>query len=75
LVGFANSTSYTSYKIVMPTVRNTTAANGMQVADIRLYRTSVGTGTQIQSTADLALAVHVVALGGNAARVFRAWTL
>ena len=66
LISFANSTAYASYKIVFPTVRNSATANAMQVADIRLYRTSDATGGQIETAADLALAVHVVAPGGNA---------
>lgn len=65
LVSFANSTSYTSYKILFPTVKNAAAANSMQVANIRLYPTSGGTGTQIQSSADGALAVHVFTQSGN----------
>lgn len=66
LVSFANSTSYTSYKILFPTVKNAGGANSMQVADIRLYQTGDGTGTQIQSAADRALAVHVgTQPGGN----------
>ncbi len=66
LVSFANSTSYTSYKILFPTVKNAGGANSMQVADIRLYQTSGGTGAQIQSATDLALAVHVgTQPGGN----------
>lgn len=59
LVSFANSTSYTSYKILFPTVKNPAAANSMQIADIRLYQTTGGTGPQIQSVSDRALAVHV----------------
>jgi hypothetical protein len=65
LVSFANSTSYTSYKILFPTVKNAGSANSMQVADIRLYQTSGGTGTQIQSSADRALAMHVFTQSGN----------
>jgi hypothetical protein len=65
LVSFANSTSYTSYKILFPTVKNTAAANSMQIADIRLYQTSGGTGTQIQSSADGVRAVHVGTQSGN----------
>lgn len=65
LVSFANSTSYTSYKIVFPTVKNASAANSMQFADIRLYETSNGTGAQIQSPGDPVLAVHVIPPGDN----------
>jgi hypothetical protein len=58
-VNFPNSTSYTSYKIIFPTVRDTAVADSMQVANVRLYQDSEGTGTQIQSAADRVLAVHV----------------
>lgn len=65
VISFANATSYTSYKVLFPTVKNAGAANSMQVADIRLYQTGDGAGTQIQSAAARALAVHVGAQGGN----------
>jgi hypothetical protein len=64
-VSFPNSTSYTSYKIIFPTVRDTAAADSMQVANVRLYESSDGTGTQIQSAADRVLAVHVGAESDN----------
>src|SRR5690606_13444332 len=65
LISFANSTSYASYKIVFPTVRNAATANGVQVADIQLYQTAGGPGAAIQSPADQALAVHLFTQGGN----------
>lgn len=60
LVSFANSTSYSAYKIVLPTVKDSSEANSMQFADISLYQTSNGTEAAIQSSNDLAIAIHVV---------------
>jgi hypothetical protein len=65
LVSFTNSTSYTAYKIVFPTLKNAAAANSMQLADLRLYQTTNGTGTQIQSSSDLVRAVHSVLAGST----------
>ncbi|WP_442484434.1 CotH kinase family protein [Aeoliella sp. SH292] len=50
-----NATAYTSYKLVFPTVKN---ANNMQVADIKFFQSTNGTGTQILAAGDAALAVH-----------------
>jgi hypothetical protein len=65
LVSFSNSTSYTAYKIVFPTLKNAASANSMQLADLRLYQTTNGTGTQIQSSSDLVRAVHSVLAGST----------
>lgn len=62
-VSFDNSTAYTSYKIIFPTVVNAAAANGMQVANVRLYENVDGTGPQVQSPEDRVLAVHAGAQG------------
>ncbi|MCA9234056.1 MAG: CotH kinase family protein [Planctomycetales bacterium] len=63
VVSFSNSTSYTSYKIVFPTLK--IANNAMQFADIHMYETSNGTGAQIQAAGDLTRAVHSVPPGSN----------
>ncbi|MCA9261117.1 MAG: CotH kinase family protein, partial [Planctomycetales bacterium] len=65
LVSFANGASYTSYKIMFPTVKNPAGANSMQFADIRLYENATGVGPEIQSAGDPVLAVHVYAGGDN----------
>ena len=65
LVSFSNSTSYTAYKIIFPTLKNAASANSMQLADLRLYQTALGSGTQIQSSNDLVRAVHSVLAGSS----------
>lgn len=54
-----NSTVYTSYKLMFPSLKD----NGgpMQIADIRFYESANGSGQQILSSSDAALAVHVMA--------------
>ena len=59
VLSFANSTAYSSYKLMFPTVKNPGAANSMQVGEIQFYSTSNGTGSGIISPGDNALAVHV----------------
>ena len=54
---FSNSTEYTAYKIIFPTVKDSENANSMQIAEIGLYTGSGGSGDQITSLFDLALAV------------------
>ncbi len=55
--GFANGNSYSSYKVLFPTLKNGPAANSMQVADISLFTGSAGSGDQILASGDPALAV------------------
>jgi hypothetical protein len=52
VLSFANSTAYSTYRILFPTVKDANAANSMQVADINLFTTNNGTGTSILSTID-----------------------
>ncbi len=66
VVSFANSTAYTSYKLLFPTVKNAGAANSMQVADISFFQSTNGTGSNVLSAGDPVLAVHELA-GGIAA--------
>lgn len=42
-VTFANTTSYTSYKIVFPSVKDAAASNSMQIADIQLFDSAAAT--------------------------------
>ncbi|MBN1853835.1 MAG: hypothetical protein JW829_13970 [Pirellulales bacterium] len=44
---FSNTTSYTSYRILFPTVKDPAAANSMQIADVNLYPTPDGSGLSI----------------------------
>lgn len=54
---FTNGTSYTSYKVIFPTIENPGGTNSMQVADVSLFTEPGGAGTQILAAADPALAV------------------
>ena len=63
-VSFANSTAYTSYKLLFPTVKSAGAANSMQVADIRFFQSISGVGPNILSSSDPVLAVHEAPGGG-----------
>jgi len=45
-VNFANSTSYSSYKVIFPTVRNA-AGNSMQVGEVEVFTGPNGTGTDV----------------------------
>lgn len=45
-VNFTNSTAYSSYKVIFPTVRNA-AGNSMQVGEIELFTGTNGTGTDV----------------------------
>ncbi len=47
VVNFTNSSSYTSYKMYFPTLRNGGAANSMQVADARFFDAPDAGGNQI----------------------------
>lgn len=58
VVSVANSTAYTSYKMMYPTLKNTGAANSMQVADVSFFQSSDGTGSSFLATGDPILAVH-----------------
>ena len=54
---FANSTPYTSYKMIFPTIKNPNIANSMQLADVSFFTGIGGSGSQILADMDPALAV------------------
>ncbi len=58
VVSFANSTAYSSYKMMYPTLKNAPATNSMQVADVAFYETSDASGTNVMTPSNLILAVH-----------------
>jgi hypothetical protein len=53
---FTNSTSYTSYRLVFPTVKGP-GGNSMQIADIRMYQSNDGSGSSILNFLDPVLAI------------------
>ncbi len=63
IVDFANGSTYTSYKIIFPTLRDSDAANSMQVADVSFFTDLSGGGAQILADMDTALAVTADVLG------------
>ena len=59
LIQVDNSESYVSYRLIFPTVRDTAAANSMQIADVYFYETSNGTGNSVLDIGDEILAICV----------------
>lgn len=49
---FANSTAYSSYRVLFPTVKNPTGVNSMQIADVGLFDSTDGSGFSVLSIAD-----------------------
>ena len=47
LVTFANSVPYTSYRVTFPTLKNASAANSMQIAEVELLGVILGTAPVI----------------------------
>lgn len=47
VVSFTNATAYSSYKLVFPTVKNSGAANSMQLAEVAFFTSSNGTGPDV----------------------------
>jgi len=58
VVSVANSTAYTSYKMMYPTLKNAGATNSMQVADVSFFQSTDGTGSSFLAAGDTILAVH-----------------
>jgi hypothetical protein len=56
---FTNTTSYSSYRVVFPTVKNPDAANSMQIADIALFTDTAGTSGSILSENDSSIAFQL----------------
>jgi len=54
---FANATSYSSFKVIFPTLKDPTSANSMQIADISLFTAADGGGDQVFGASDDAIAV------------------
>jgi hypothetical protein len=53
LVTFANAVSYTSFKIVFPTVKDATAANSMQIAGLQLFDSSAAADPDFDNDGDV----------------------
>ncbi|WP_425397305.1 PQQ-dependent sugar dehydrogenase [Aeoliella sp.] len=57
---FANNQSYTSYKVVFPTVKNPGNANSMQLADFQLYTNTTGSGGGLLAPGDFIIPIQDV---------------
>jgi len=59
VITVTNSTSYTSYKLIFTELKDSGAANSMQIADVRFYESTNGTGANVLGASDPILAVHM----------------
>jgi hypothetical protein len=59
LLTFSNSNTYSSYRLVFPTIKNFPAANSMQIADVFLFSNPDGTNPIPTSDFDPAIAIHI----------------
>lgn len=60
VVSFANTQSYTSYKVVFPTVKDPGAANSMQLADFQFYTNTSGSGGGLLAVGDFIIPIQDV---------------
>ena len=59
VVAVNNSTSYASYRLIFPTVKDANAANSVQIAEAELYESSNGSTASILNVGDPVLAIHL----------------
>jgi hypothetical protein len=57
ILNFANSTQYSSYRVIFPTVKDAESANSMQIADIQLYSDIDAGGSSAFALSNLVLAI------------------
>jgi hypothetical protein len=57
VVNVTNSTSYSSYKMIFPTVKDAGTANSMQVADAQFFTGSGGSGSPVLAAGNAVVAV------------------
>jgi hypothetical protein len=53
VITFANTTAYTSYKIVFPTVKDATAANSLQIGGLQLFDASAPSDADFDNDGDV----------------------
>lgn len=68
VVDVANGSSYTSYKLLFPGVRNDGAANSMQIADVQMYNAPAAGGVAILSAGQPTVGVDDNGGGGGQSR-------
>ena len=59
VLSFTNDTSYTSYRLLFPTLKNTINADSMQIADVGMFESTDGSGSSVVNFPDLGLAVDL----------------
>jgi hypothetical protein len=64
-ISFTNSTPYNSYRVVFPELKNFRADGLMQIADVGLFATSDGTGSNILTSDAPVIAVQLPRSGAN----------
>lgn len=62
VVGFANSTAYTSYMLIFPTVKDAASANSMQISEVQFDTTPVPEASTLALTAGLSALVLTITL-------------
>jgi hypothetical protein len=60
VVPFNNSTAYSSYRLIFPSVRNVATANSMQISEVQFFPDVDGAGTPILTPDDPTIGVQVV---------------
>ena len=58
VVTVSNSGSYTSYKMLFPTLKDASVADSMQIADVAFYESTDGTGSSVLGASDPIWAVN-----------------
>ena len=58
VVAVTNSGSYTSYKMLFPTLKDASVADSMQIADVAFYESTDGTGSSVLGASDPIWAVN-----------------
>jgi len=59
VIPVSNATSYSSYRLTFPTVKDSDAANSVQIAEVEFFETVDGSGSSILGPGNPILAVHL----------------
>lgn len=58
-ISFSNSTAYSAYRVLFPTVKDAPNANSMQIAEVGLFESSDATGSSVWDDFDFPLAFQL----------------
>lgn len=64
-VNFSNATSYASYRLIFPAVKNAAAANSMQISEVQFYPQPDAAGTGILAPANVVKAIKTPGSASN----------